>query len=323
MAYLTEYSYSQLINRIGIDNVEFIDKQFFIKNIFDNEYLFYFYNQLDLKKLYAEKVLLSGKDRGILVYQKVPTREDDFTYIFAMEGKVKYHKNSECEALKSGFTNFFIPEPVARLEKINEDKHKKIVTEIRKWFKMRHYTIKKYKNGDITDSEMTNDFNAIFPEKFGIDRIVVSSSEKGQFKWFVEKKTTGINQTEESFNYNNFLSEINDLLNARQYLCNSKSLRKLSKYDFLIKKDDREIIDYITNSIEKDFLKDVSPSFIKNYGLNKLKLFWQSHLDLKNKSKKFLSNYFKWTYNYNNSTFDEIFLNDYNLEACKLCYDNS
>ena len=54
MAFLTEFSYKQLIERIEVENVQRIDKQFFIKNIFDNEYLFYFFNQFELKRLFKE-----------------------------------------------------------------------------------------------------------------------------------------------------------------------------------------------------------------------------------------------------------------------------
>ena len=55
MAYLTESSYRQLIERVEIKNVERIDRQFFTTNIFYNEYLFYFFNQFELKRLFKEK----------------------------------------------------------------------------------------------------------------------------------------------------------------------------------------------------------------------------------------------------------------------------
>ncbi len=323
MSFLTEYSYRQLIERVEIKDIDRIDKQFFKTNIFDNDYLFYFYNQLELKKLFAEKTLLSGEKRHILVYQEVPERVDNLNFVLSIEGNVKYHKNHNCQALSKGFKNFFMPEPVVLLEKTDAEKHKIIVDEIRNWFKRKNYTVERYENGEINDQILTRDFNSTFPKKFKIDKITISQSEKGQFKWYIEKKTKGIEQTEKSFNYDIFLDEIIELIKGRDFLCNSKTMQNLSRYDFLVRKDNQSIIEYIENSIQKGYLKEVSPQFINNFGIERLKNFWKSHLDLKRKSMKLLSDYFKWTYNYGNNTFSEIFLEDYNLKPCRLCYNET
>ena len=57
-----------------------------------------------------------------------------------------------------------------------------------------------------------------------------------------------------------------------------------------------------------------------NYGYERLKEFWHKHRELKREAFYLLSEYFKWTYNYNEKAFDEIFLEDFNLKACNLCY---
>jgi hypothetical protein len=134
MAYLTESSYRQLIERVEIKNIERIDKQFFTTNIFYNEYLFYFFNQFELKRLFKEKIILSGAKAFVLVYKEVPQRKDNLNYVLEIKGKVKYHKDDKCIALNRGFKNFFMPEPIVRLEREKPAKHKNLVEEIRNWF---------------------------------------------------------------------------------------------------------------------------------------------------------------------------------------------
>lgn len=324
MAFLTEYSYRQLIQRIEIKNVDRIDQQFFKTNIYDNDYLFYFFNQFDLKNLFAEKIALSGGDNAFsITYKKVPVRKDNQTYIFEIKGNVKYHKNNQCEALNRGFKNFKIPEPVVKLEKIDSEKHQKIVKSIRQWFENKNYTVERYIAGEINDKLLTANFNTIFPEKYDIGPIIISQSDKNQFQWYIEKKSTGNIEIKKSFNHNDFIIEIAELLKKRDFICNSRTMQNLSKFDFLVNKKDEEILRQIKNSIEQGYLKNVEPVFIDNYGLKELKVFWNNHIELKRKASNLLSEYFKWTYNYDQETFDEIFLENFNLKACNLCYKNN
>lgn len=321
MAYLTEFSYKQLIERIEVENVDRIDKQFFTKNIFDNEYLFYFFNQFELKRLFKEKIVLSDDKAYILVYKEVPQRTDNLNYVLEIKGKVKYHKDNNCVALNRGFKNFFMPEPIVRLESENPEKHKKLVEEIRHWFEINNFTVDRYINGEINDNILTTKFNLYFPNNFDIEPIFISQSEKGQFNWYVEKKTTGNVGVEKVFDYNEFLMNVTDLIKKREYLCNSPTMQNLSRYDFLINKTDIEIENYVSESILKGYLKNVSDIFIKNYGMENLKKFWKKHIDLKKEAFNLLSEYFKWTYNFKEKSFEEVFLQDFNIDSCGLCYE--
>lgn len=168
---------------------------------------------------------------------------------------------------------------------------------------------------------MTTDFNNTFPKKDKIEPISISQSDKSQFKWYIEKKSKGIVELKKSFEYNEFIISISELLKKRDFICNSRTMQNLSKYDFLKKRNDTEISDYIAESIEKGYLKDVNEIFISNYGIKKLKGFWIKHLELKREAIKLLSEYFKWTYNYKEKSFDEVFLDDFNLMPCNLCYE--
>jgi hypothetical protein len=323
MAFLTEFSYRQLIERVQIENIERIDIQFFKKNIFDNEYLFYFFNQFELKKLFKEKVILSGDKAFVLVYKEVPKRVDNLNYVLEIKGKVKYHKDNTCLALNRGFKNFFMPEPIVRLESEDPEKHKRLVEEIRHWFEKNNFTVERYIDGEINDEILTSRFNQFFPNNFTIEPIAISQSEKGQFKWYIERKTTGNVGTEKKFDYNDFLITLTDLIASRNYLCNSLTMQNLSKYDFLVNRSSEEIEKYIIESIETGYLKNVSDVFIKNYGIENLKFFWEKHLELKKTAFTMLSDFFKWTYNFKEKSFEEVFLEDFNLESCSLCYDDN
>lgn len=323
MAYLTEYSYRQLIERVEIDNLDRIDKQFFKTNIFDNDYLFYLFNQFELKRLFKEKVIISKNKSYVLTYKEVPQRKDNLNYILEIKGNVKYHKDNSCEALSRGFKNFYMPEVVVRMEHENPEKHEQIVEEIRQWFEKNNYTIQRYENGDINDQILTKDFNNTFPIKYDIDPISISQSDKNQFQWYIEKKSKGNVETKKSFNYDKFIIEISEILNKRDFICNSRTMQNLSKYDFLINRENDEIENYINESLEKGYLKNVNEVFIANYGILKLKEFWKKHLELKRDAFNLLTDYFKWSYNYNEKAFDEIFLDDFNLKACNLCYERT
>jgi len=320
MAFLTESSFRQLVAMSEIKNIEKIDSQFFVENIFDNALLFYFFNQYDLKKLFRERAILSNNVHYLPTYREVPERKDDLSYILELKGKVKYHYKADCSAMKRGFKNFFMPEPVVRLQKSDEVKHKIIVDDIRNWFKINNYTTERYEKGDINDRILTNSFNSIFPDKYGIDSIFISASNhaNSQFQWLITKTTDNVT-LKESFDYTGFLNVIEDLIKRRNRLCDGKTLQKLSKYDYLLTKDDRFISNLILERIRLGTLQEVSENFIENYTMLKLKKFWGDHRDLKNKAYTEISNYFKWTYNLKEKEFDKLYLENFNLEGCSVC----
>lgn len=322
MAYLTEYSFNQLIQNVEVPEVDRIDKYFFKKNIFDNDYLYYFFNQFELKNLFKEKLLVGGNESNFkMVYQEVPKRVDRSNYVLKIEGNVKYHKNNSCKALNYGFKNFFIPEPIAILREDEPDKHEKLVNEIREWFEQNNYTVQRYIDEEINDRSLTLAFNKKFPTEFEIEPITISANEKNQFQWYIEKKSSGNREIENSFDNNKFLQEIGNLIYERDELCNSYTMKNLSRYDFLINRENNEIEEYLISAIEKGYLKNVEEVFLENYGLPRLKEFWDKHRNLKSKALNLLSDFYKWTYNFNENSFDEVFLETYNLKPCRQCYE--
>jgi hypothetical protein len=120
----------------------------------------------------------------------VPERIDNYSFVLPVKGQVKYHMKLECEALNRGFKNFFMPEVIVRLQQNEPDKHKNVVEEIRNWFSQNNYTIQRYENQEIKSLEITRNFNSYFPEKFDIEPIMISESDKleNNFQWYVSKK---------------------------------------------------------------------------------------------------------------------------------------
>ncbi|RZJ53271.1 MAG: hypothetical protein EOO44_09035 [Flavobacterium sp.] len=320
MAFLTENSFRQLILMSEIPDLERIELDFFLKNIYNDKRLFFFFNQFDLKKLFREKAILSDDANYIPTYRKVPDRVDNLNYVLEMKGKVKYHQNSNCSALKKGFKNFFMPESVVRLQEIDADKHRLLVNDIRNWFKINNFTVERYEKGEINDKILTKSFNDIFPLKYQIDPIFISQSNNAanQFHWLITKSTDNI-ELERVFDYDIFLDTVNELAEKRDRLCYGSTMQSLSKYDYLLKKDDSFIINLISERIREGGLKNVSENFLKNFGLKKLRDFWKEHKNLKDMAYKQISDYFKWTYNLKNKDFDVLYLEDFNLEGCSLC----
>lgn len=319
-AYLTEFSFKQLVKMTKIENMNNIDSDFFRLNIYDNKYLFYFFNQLELKDLFREKLILSENDLYIINYVDVPEREDNLNYVIKIKGKVKYHNSSNCVALDNGFKNFIMPENISRLKEIDNEKHKLIVVEIRRWFIENNFTVERYENKEINSILITKEFNKYFPEKYQIEPIIISQpkNEKHDFQWYIEKKGGKID-LERSFDKEAFLNNIDELIKQRNYLCSSKTMLSLSKFDFLVNKNKDEILKTIQENIENKKLKNVNESFVKNYGLDKLIEFWKKHRQLKKSAYNELSNYFKWTYNLKEKKFSKIYLENFNIEECSLC----
>ena len=320
MAYLTNFSFQQLIETTEIKNIDKIGLQFFTKNIYDNLYLYYFFNKLELNKLLRAKTLLSGDSMFVITYNTVETRIDDYNYILPVKGQVKYHMSLECEALNRGFKNFFMPPAIIKLKTTDPEKHQNIVTEIRNWFIQNNYTVERYEDQKINSLEITKNFNSYFPSKYKIEKIIISEKPENDFQWYISKKTDNI-KLSAKFNYDTFLYRVSVLIKNRHSLCDTSAKDNLSRYDYLINKSDHEIIEIITQQIDFGSLQGVSHTHINSLTLPNLKKFWLKHIDLKKEAMRELNNYFKWTYNFEEKKFDTIYLENFNLAQCRICKD--
>ena len=324
MAYITNYAYNHLVEHIEIKDISsYIDKAFFRKNIYDNDYLYHMFNQLDLEKVLKDKILSSGDEDYNLAYREIPDHVDRKIYIYEKQGSVKYHKTRECESLKSGFKDFFIPETIQRVEQKDKVRHEKLVNHIREWFLKNNYTVGRYldNDDDLDDNYLTRQFNKNFAPQFDLDKIVVSQSEKNQFKWYEDKNTSGSHDLSNDFDYDKFIIDISNLLKKRYDLCTGYAWESISKHDYLHKKSDHEIMKILYMKQNDGKLGNVKESFITKIGVNKIKTFLIEHRELKEQAVQGLSDYFKWTYNFKQDSFDKVFLEDFNLKPCMMCYN--
>ncbi len=321
MPYITKHTYNQLISRSEIQGNLKIDYHLFTAYIYNSSKVYYCLSYFDKEKLFKEKVILTSDKNYVIQYKEIPTRKDNYQYVFSKESKAKFHKNDKCKALNKGFKDFKIPEPIANLQGNNDKKHQELVEELRNWFSINNYTIPKYLNKEINDKTLTREFNKSFALKHLISPISISQNDANNFKWFEEKKNIGIEDINFKFNIKEYKSKVDKILQDRDFLCSeSKTMYNISKYDFLYKKSDDEIQEYIVNKINTDKLKLVSLNFIKNYTLIKLKDFFKKHFELRTKLFELISEYLKWTYNYNIFDMDEITLRNFNIEPCSLCH---
>lgn len=317
LVYLTESSYRQLVNTSDTKTFDLENAKEIFNQIYDNWKFYKMFNKSDFKFLYKSYLLLSGES-GSFFYKEVEDRKDDLGYILELKGKLKYHLNPNCERLNSGFRNFFVPEPIAKIG--DEDKRKELVNEIRNWFKINNYTIAKYNNGEINDKILTEAFNNFFPSKFSIvEKIVISQSDNNQFKWYIEKSTNAV-KVEYEFNMNSFIRSVNTIISDRNKLCKVLNpLYNLSKYDYLHSKIHEEINTVLNESINNGYLKEVTEDYIKQMGIENLITFWKQHIKIKIRAKKEFVELLKWKFNLGGAGLKNINLENFNFECCNLC----
>lgn len=316
LVYLTESSYRQLISNTDVKSFNFEDAMAIFNQYYTNWRFYKMFNKNDIKFLFKNFSLLSGEANGIH-YRKVEERKDNLGYIIELKGKLKYHLNPNCEGLNRGFRNFFMPEPIARIE--DELKKTELAIEVRNWFKSNNFTIEKYLSNEINDKLLTETFNKYFSIKYNIGQITISQSDKNQFKWYVEKKSDSV-KIDKEFEMKDFEKNVNDIIKERNSLCkHTNQLWNLSKFDFLHSKPIEEIKSSLGESISNHYLKDVDFTYLENIGWDNLITFWKEHLVIKYKARNEFMNLLKWKFNHKQDALQNIKLEDYNFECCVKC----
>lgn len=318
--FLTNSSFKQLTR---YSNTRTYDEKVALeifKSYYDNWKFYKMFNKNDIKFLYKQFLLLSGESENVF-YNEVKDRKDDLKYILELKGKLKYHLFPDCIGLNRGFRNFFVPEPIARIEDLNS--RLMLIQEIRDWFKINNYTIDSYIEGKINDKTLTIAFNSYFPIKFQIEPITISQSDKNQFKWYIEMESGSV-KVEKGYSMEDFLKNVSIIISDRNNLCRlSKQLYNLSKFDYLISKPLDEIKISLKESITNGFLKDVDDSFLIGFGWNNLNQFWKDHINIKNRAKFEFTELLKWKFNLPDNSLKNITLEDFNFECCNLCQEKN
>ena len=296
MAFLTNYTYAKLCQSLDVKQEITLD--FFIENVYNNNQLYYIFNKFELKYLFNYKNLLQDEKYYFEeYYQVIPEKVDTKTYVFEKGGKAIYHLTESCKFINKDFIDFNIPEDL-------KSKGEEAIEDYRNWFKTMGYA-EKFNNNVLDIPAMVFAYNSIFPNRYDLKPLNENYS-------LVEIKPNSNNRfIENEFNYDEFLINIENLLNTYYNVFQCKVTRILSKFDYLLKKSNTEI--------EEKISEVLSPEFIKNYGIDKLKDKLNSSRKIKIELMKNLIDYFKWTYKLQDKEFNNLIIEKFGIVCCGNC----
>lgn len=297
MAFLTNHTFGQLCRKVEVNKD--IDLEVFIKHVFDDSEVYFLLNKIERKYLFKFRALLENEGNFFIEYYKeVPERKDNKQYVFETSGKLKYHYSLDCQFITKNFVDFFIPQEIRDL---GDD----VVKDYRDWFKNKGYA-DQFFNHRLNPSKVVASYNLLFPFKYGVTPL-----NEG-FKLIEERPNSSNVRIEESFSYNKFLIDLEVWKNHYREVFSCPVLRKLSKYHYLIKENDSKINEILS--------KVFSPEFVSKYGVQAVreKLKYAEEIIQQN-IVRLLLEYFKWTFNAPEKSFDPITLESFGLECCGNC----
>lgn len=299
MAYLTKYTFGKLCRKIDVN--QDITLELFIDIIYNNPRIYKVFNKFEIKYLFIYKLLLEDSENfHKTYYQEVPERIDTKKKVFEKSGKLKYHLNNNCKLILNNYLDFNIPPEITALGDV-------AVEEFRNWFKSKGYA-EAYYNNQLDITQVVFDYNVKYPVMYREFKVPILNEN---YQLITELANTSDLQINESFDYETFLANLEHLLDTYENKFSCKTTRILSKFDYLINKSDTEIKEKIS-----ELFSDV---FIENYGMIKLKNLFKDSKSIKYDLILNLLEYFKWTYNLIDKSFENITLEKFGLECCGGC----
>lgn len=301
MAFLSRYTFSKLTSIIEPVSQREVTKDFFCKNIFNNEFLYHVFNRADLKKFYVTAFILKN-DLNTAVLKYVEEQQDNYRWVFQQGGKLRYHIHPDCEGLKANFEDFQIPFDYNSLQNGIV-----LVKKYREWFKQYKFR-ERFSNDPSVIHTIVKQYNTFFAPENNLEPI---QPDDILYIGLKSKKAKNSFTIEKTFNQIEFERELNVLLDYRIDLCCCKTKVFLSRYDFLYNKTNDEIDSYLNGKLDSIFLI--------NYGYDNLKFFLEQHFKLRNRCQELIMSYIKWRYNLPGKDFNVVSLEDFNLRCCILC----
>ncbi len=303
MAFVTNFTFEKLVGRIRLDDLkERWTKDAFEDKVYDKFNLFYWFNNLERNRLYIYRYLLESKG-SLPAFNIVEEEPDNGIYVFMVGGKLKYHLYPNCNSFKDTYFYYKIPPEI-------RDEKQELKSVFRGWFKTRKFR-ELFECGKINDNDILKLYNEVFAKTHSLKEII-------DFEFIEESGSSGIEYTQYNFNLKTFNEKLVQLSEVRSNLCNnSKSMFSISRLDYLRDKPENEVY-----TVFKEAAKNTdafTEEFIDNYGIDRLRVFWIEHYYIKSKAEKLLKEYFKWTYNFDEISFEEINLENLGLECCKIC----
>jgi len=298
MAHLTNYTFAKLCRKLSVNQE--IDLEVFLKDVFNDPKIFSIFNKFEIRYLFVYKQILEDLDNfQKIYYQEVPDREDTQRMVFEKGGKLKYHLDSQCNLINNNFIDFNIPPEITSIGD-------NVVQEYRDWFKAKGYA-DEYFNNQLDITKVVFDYNMKFPPKYDVPVL------NENYKLITDLPNSNDVKTE-TFNYDSFLFNLDNLQKKHENIFSCKTTRILSKFDYLLDKKDDEIREKIS-----ELFSDV---FIENYGMDKLKNLFKEAKSIKYEIMDNLLTFFKWTYKLKEKDFDSITLEKFGLVCCGGCKKN-
>ncbi|MVM42114.1 hypothetical protein GO730_37980 [Spirosoma sp. HMF3257] len=297
MAYLTKYNLSQLSQKLDI-NLD-ISLEMFLQHVYDDPEIYSVLNKREIEYLFKYKMLLEDEENFVIeFYNEVPEKEDTKSYVFNKGGKMKYHLSSSCPLINKDYLDFNIPEEI---KSIGDN----AIQEYREWFNQNKFG-DRYRSKQIDKNVIIAAFNLKYPNKYDIKPIEDNSN-----LLIIEQPNSSIKMVEQSYDFEKGRREITKLKYEWQKNFPCGVTKTIAKFKYLLTKDDEEI----KNKISELF----SINFIKNYGLEKLKIKFKISKYLTNRIITLILDHIKWAYDINEKRFDDKTLEKFGLECCLTC----
>lgn len=303
LAFVTKYVYDRLVGSIDSSDLPIKwNKSLFEEKVYDKFSLYYWFNTPERNKLFLYRSILENNER-LQAYNVLKEYKDTYQFVFMTGGKLKYHINPTCQAFKDKYYLYLVPPEI-------KDEKLELINTYRGWFKTRRFK-EKLELGEIENKDILGLYNEVFCKTHNLKKL-------SSFKFYEETKSSGIQVVEDSFVLSDFENKLKELSYKRFDFCqHNKTMLAVSKLDFLKdKSEDEVIIKFKEYSQNTDAFQ---ANFPINYGLDKLRDFWNGHYFLKKETEDLLKDYFRWNYNFFDSSFDVLQLENFGLECCRFC----
>lgn len=296
MANVTKFTFSKLCNKLEL-NID-ITLEMFLEHIYNDPTIYYIFNKKEIKFLFKYKNILEDEEKFVLeYYQFVPERQDQHNYVFETNRTMKYHLFNDCKYLASDYVDFRIPDDIKELGL-------EAVQYYRDWFKDQEYA-EKFFNNTLKVNQVVFDYNMHFPPRYNVKPL------NEDYALILELPNSQGIFTDSEFDHSEFLKKLDHLKTHFDNVFSCQVLKTLSKFQYLLTKPD--------SFINEKLSEIISPNFVTNYGLENIKEKLLYSRKIKFDLTQLLLDYFKWTYNFKNKSFDKITLEKFGLECCVGC----
>ena len=300
MVSITESTYAKLCTKVKLKKA--LDKEMFIKHVYNDERIFNIFNKYEVRVLFNLKNLLQEcdvDDSDFTFLLHVPKRKDTKKYVFEKESFLKYHLNDNCEALFKDYLDFYIPQDL-------REKGDFAIEDYRTWFKNKGYK-EDYLNGKLDQEAMIFQYNMKFPKLYKVMPL------KESFKLVQIISNKGSRKVKRDFNYDNFVSSLEQQIKYYYQVFSCDTLRKLSKFRSL--KTD--------NEIKEKFSNVFSPQFVENYGIERIREKFDFANEIIGEIFKLLKEYIRWNLGTTEYKIKSASLDDYGLKCCAFCKEDA